>query len=82
MIELVIPLSFSFLSFLIVYGILNKIKVFEKNINLIVSVITSLFVLFVLEYYQGLLVRIFSFFGLLIVFVFIILSYFFFRSEH
>jgi len=83
MIELIFTLSFSLLSFFIVYGILNKIKIFERSVNLLISVITSLFTLFALEYYQDLLLKVFSSFILLIVFVFIVLSYFsFFRSKN
>ena len=82
MIELLMVLSFSLLSFLIVYGLLNKIKIFEKSVNLIISVISSLFVLFAFEYYSDLIFKIFSFFALLLIFVFMFLSYYFFRIKN
>jgi phosphoglycerol transferase MdoB-like AlkP superfamily enzyme len=81
MIELIIGLSLSFLTFLIMYGILNKIKIFEKSINFIVSLVVSLFVLFAFTYYQDTLYRIFSFFSLLILLLFIFLSSLFFGRK-
>ena len=81
MIESIIELSLSFLTFLIMYGILNKIKIFEKSVNFIVSFIVSLFVLFAFTYYQDTLYRIFSFFSLFLILLFIFLSFHFFSKQ-
>jgi len=81
MMELIMGLSFSFLSFLIIYGLLNKMKIFEKDANIIISAVISLFVLFAFRYYQDLLSKMFSFLALLIIFVFIFLSLYFFSRR-
>jgi len=74
MIDLIIGLSLSFLAFLIFYGLLNKVKIFERSVNLVVSMVASLFVLFAFEYYESILLKTFSFFSLLILIIFTILS--------
>jgi len=81
MIELIFTFSFSLLSFFIVYGILNKIKIFERSVNLVISIIASFFVLLTLEYYQHLFLKIFSIFTFLTLFIFIALSFYFFSRK-
>jgi ABC-type transport system involved in cytochrome c biogenesis permease subunit len=81
MIDLIISLSFSFLTFLVLYGLLNKIKLFERGVNFVISIIISFFVLFTFEYYHGVISRLFSIFSLVILLVFIILSFFFSKKK-
>jgi len=81
MIDLIISLSFSFLAFLVLYGLLNKIKLFERGVNFVISIIISFFVLFAFEYYNGVISQLFSIFSLVILLVFIILSLYFFSKK-
>ena len=81
MMELIIGLSLSFLTFLIMYGILNKINIFERSVNFIVSFVASLFILFAFAYYQDILYRMFSFFSLFLLMFFIFLSFYFFGRK-
>ncbi len=80
MIEDILALSFSFLSFLIVYGILNKIRVFERSINLIIALVSSFFVIGSFYYYKTFILAFFSFSALLVFIVFIILSFYFLKK--
>ena len=82
MIDLIISLSFSFLTFLVLYGLLNKIKLFERGSNFVISIIISFFVLFAFEYYSGVISQLFSIFSLVILLVFIILSLYFFSKKN
>jgi hypothetical protein len=81
MIDLIISLSFSFITFLVLYGLLNKIKLFERGVNFVISIIISFFVLSAFEYYHGVVSKLFSIFFLVILFVFIILSLYFFSKK-
>jgi len=81
MIDLIISLSFSFLTFLVLYGLLNKVKLFERGVNLTISIIISFFVLFAFEYYHGVISQLFSIFSLVVLLVFIILSLYFFSKK-
>jgi hypothetical protein len=82
MIENILGISFSFLSFIIVYGMLNKIGMFERSINVIISSVLSLFVLSAFVYYKNLIVIFFSISILIIISVFILLSIYFYRSKN
>jgi hypothetical protein len=81
MIDLIISLSFSFFTFLVLYGLLNKIKLFERSVNFVISIIISFFVLFAFEYYHGVISQLFSIFSLVILLVFTILSLYFFSKK-
>jgi len=81
MIETILALSFAFLSFLIVYGILNKIKLFEKSVNIVVSIIVSLFILFAFYSYNYFILNFFSFLILLLLLIFILLSFYFYKKR-
>jgi hypothetical protein len=81
MIDLIISLSFSFLTFLVLYGLLNKTKLFERGVNFVVSIIISFFVLFAFEYYYGVISQLFSIFSLVILLLFIILSLYLFSKK-
>jgi len=73
MIEIILALSFSLLSFLLSYGLLNKAKIFERSVNLIISVVISIFVLSVFYYYYSQIILIFSFLILLSLLIFVFL---------
>jgi len=81
MIDLIISLSFSFLTFLVLYGLLNKIKLFDRGVNFVISIIISFFVLFAFEYYHGVISQLFSIFYLFILLTFIILSLYLFSKR-
>lgn len=67
-----IAFSFSLLSFLLVFGFLQRVNMFTKRINIIVALIISLFVLFIFYEYKGEVIIIFSAFG---IFVVVLLSF-------
>jgi ABC-type transport system involved in cytochrome c biogenesis permease subunit len=81
MIEVILAFSFSILSFLIVYGLLNKIRIFERSINTIISAIVALFVLFTFYYYTSQFLVLFSLLSLFIFILFTILSIYFFKTK-
>jgi hypothetical protein len=81
MIETILGLSFSFLSFLIVYGMLNKIKLFEKSINVIISFVISFFVLFAFFSSSFFIVAFFSISILFLLILFIVLSAYLFKKK-
>lgn len=81
MIEVVLVFSLAFLSFLLVYGLLYKLKLFEKNVNVIISVVVSLFVFSAFYFYYPLLMVFFSILLLLLFIIFIILSFYFYRRS-
>lgn len=81
MIETVLAFSFTFLSFLVMYGVLNKIKLFERSVNFVISLIVSLFILLSLYSYTHLVVTLFSFLILLIFSVFLLLTFYFYRKR-
>jgi len=81
MIETILALFFAFLSFLIVYGILNKIRIFEKSINIVISIVVSFFVIFTFYSYNYFILNFLSFFILLLLLIFILLSFYFYKKR-
>lgn len=68
MLEDIIILLFSILTFLIVYGLLNRLKFFGKTVNLTISITISMFLLLSLYYYQQIVLT----FSLSILFLFLL----------
>jgi hypothetical protein len=81
MIETVLALSFAFLSFLIIYGLLNKVKLFEKSVDIVISLVVSFFVLLAFYSYNYFILNFFSFLILLLFSIFILLSLYFYKRK-
>jgi hypothetical protein len=81
MIETILAFSFSFLSFLIVYGVLNKLKLFEKSVNIVISSTIFFFVLYAFYFYHPFIESFFSFLSLLLFMIFILLSLYFYKTR-
>ncbi|MFH7880526.1 MAG: hypothetical protein QXI09_00765 [Candidatus Aenigmatarchaeota archaeon] len=75
MIEDIFLILFSFLSFLIIFGILERIRFFTKNINLVISIVSCLTILLILYLYSDTIKVFFSLFAIIFLLIFIVASF-------
>ncbi|MEM5853185.1 MAG: hypothetical protein QW228_02290 [Candidatus Aenigmatarchaeota archaeon] len=68
--EFVIQFLLFLLSFLVSYGFLRKVKIFNPSVNLIISLVIAFYVLFASTYYleNAILIIAYSFISLLLIF--------------
>lgn len=67
--------SLSLLSFVFVFAILQRINLFTKKINIIISLVTSFFVLFVFFEYRTTIIVLFSLLAIFFVVVIVFLIF-------
>lgn len=75
MIEDIFLILFSFLSFLVIFGILERIRFFTKNINLVISIVSCLTILLILYLYSDTIKVFFSLFAIIFLLIFIVASF-------
>lgn len=81
MIETIFQFLLFLLSFLLSYGFLRKVKIFQSSVNLIISFVIAFYVLFVSLYYFENLMQVLAFLFIFLLIAFSLALLYFSRKE-
>lgn len=70
MIELLFQFLFFLLSFLLVFGMLNKLRIFNKNLNVVIAFVVAFYVLSASFIFAEDIQKVLAYFGILVIIVF------------
>ena len=70
MIEIILPFLFFLLAFLLVFGSLNKLKIFHRSLNSIIAAVVAFYTLFAYFFFAETTQKLMAYIGIIIAVVF------------